>query len=281
MNRRRFLHRSLHATACLPVLPALIRSPARRAPLPLADLHVHLADTLSLERAVALSRERGVRFGIVEHPGPRYTDLVDDAALRRYLDTLAPHPVYRGLQPVEPGWRRLFSGELLDRVDYVRMDALELPEPDGSFLLTWLEDTEVPDPESFMDRAVDFYVRILTEEGLDILASPTYLPAAIRDDYDRLWTERRMQRVIDAAVANDVAIEINSMYRIPSPGFVRRAWAAGARFTFGTNGRTEGVVGVLDYSVEVARSCGLAAADLWLPERGQRATSRAGASGPR
>lgn len=267
-SRRRFLRQSLHATACLPVLPSLIRSLADPGPpLPLVDLHVHLADTLSLDRAVALSEARGVQFGIVEHPGPRYTDLVDDAALQRYLDSLAPYPVYRGLQPVEPGWRRLFSTELLDRVDYILMDALELPEEDGSFLLTWLDETEVPDPQSFMDRAVDFYVRILAEEGLDILASPTYLPKAIRDDYDRLWTGRRMQRVIDAAVASDVAIEINAMYRIPSPAFVRRARDAGARFTFGTNGRTEEIVGVLDYSVRVARACDLTADDLWLPAR--------------
>lgn len=269
-TRRAFLRQSLHATICLPALPGLIarHGDVYDPALPLADLHVHTADTLSLERAAALSRERGVRFGIVEHPGPRYTDMVDDAALHRYLDALEPYPVLKGLQPVEPGWRRLFSGDALARVDYILMDALELPEPDGSFLLTWRDETEVPDAQSFMDRSVDFYVRLLEEEELDILASPTYLPKAIRGDYDGLWTERRMRRVIDAAVGNAVAIEINAMYRIPKPAFVARAKAAGAKFTFGTNGRTEDIVGVLDYSVGVARQCGVTADDLYRPAAG-------------
>ena len=44
-----------------------------------------------------------------------------------------------------------------------------------------------------------------------------------------------MEKVIDAAVRNGVAIEINARYRLPSPAFIKLAKSKGAKFSFGTN----------------------------------------------
>ncbi len=64
-------------------------------------------------------------------------------------------------------------------------------------------------------------------EPIDIYANATFLPDQIAAEYDALWTPERMQRVIDAAVKNDVAIEINNRYKIPSAAFIKAAKASG------------------------------------------------------
>jgi hypothetical protein len=79
--------------------------------------------------------------------------------------------------------------------------------------------------------------------------NPTFLPNAIAVDYDRLWTPERMQKVIDAAKRNDVAIEINNTYRLPSPAFIKAAKKAGVKFSFGTN-NGDRKLGRLEYGVD-------------------------------
>jgi histidinol phosphatase-like PHP family hydrolase len=73
-----------------------------------------------------------------------------------------------------------------------------------------------------------------------------------------------MDKVIRAAVKNDVAIEINARYRIPSMAFIKRAKEAGAKFSFGTNnGGRE--LGHLEYCRRMARECGLTIKDMFSP----------------
>jgi histidinol phosphatase-like PHP family hydrolase len=76
-----------------------------------------------------------------------------------------------------------------------------------------------------------------------------------------------MDRVIGALAANRIALEINAARRIPSPAFIRRAKAAGVKFTFGTNNRGKDDLGHLAYPLEMIRECELQAGDIWLPRR--------------
>jgi hypothetical protein len=240
---------------------------------PVVDYHVHLSRALTIEKAVELANARGVKFGIVEHPGPGYA-IGDDAALRKYLDTLKPYPVHRGLQPVYPGWFKAFSAELLGQLDYVLMDALTLPEKTGGWLRIWRSDTVVTDNQAFMERYLAFNLQVLTEEPVDIFAWPTYLPTCISQDYDALWTDQRMQRLVDAAVRKDIAIEINETAKVPKARFVALAQKAGLKFTFGTDSRDERA-GEFDYCLQVAEQCQLAEKDMFKPKPdGQKAIQR-------
>ncbi len=268
ITRRRFLAGSAFGAAAALLGPRTLDA-AAAAPeaFPKVDLHVHLSDEMTLEKLVAHSRETGCRYGIVEHPGPRYSRMTDDASLNAYLDRLGRCGFYKGVQPVDPGWRKLFSKEALARLDYVLMDALEIPDDKGGHAIIWRDEFKVADADAFMARYVEFYLRVLEEERPDILASPTFLPKSLRDRYEELWTEDRMKTVIQAAVRNGVAIEINSMYRIPSQRFVRKARDLGAKFSFGTNGRTAQTVGALDYSFETARQCQLTRERIFLPKQ--------------
>jgi histidinol phosphatase-like PHP family hydrolase len=74
-----------------------------------------------------------------------------------------------------------------------------------------------------------------------------------------------MQKVIDAAKRNDVAIEINNTYRLPSPAFIKAAKKAGVKFAFGTNNAGRNL-GRLEYGVEMVEDCGLTWQDIFVPK---------------
>jgi histidinol phosphatase-like PHP family hydrolase len=117
-----------------------------------------------------------------------------------------------------------------------------------------------------MDLIVNRTVGILRNEPIDIYVNPTFLPEAMASRYDALWTPERMQRVIDAAKERDIAIEINNRYRIPSAAFIKRAKAAGIKFTCGTNNNSAADIGRMEYCLEMIRECGLRWQDMWVPE---------------
>jgi histidinol phosphatase-like PHP family hydrolase len=239
---------------------------------PIVDYHVHLYG--NLEWAVELAKKRGVKFGIVEHPGPGYK-IVNDAILKKYIDTLKNYPVYKGLQPVYPNWAKAFSKELLYQLDYILMDALTWPEKDGNWLRIWRKDTKVADKEAFMKRYVDFNLQILSSEPIDIFAWPTFLPACIADEYDTLWTDERMQKIIDVAVKKDIAIELNELAKVPKIKFVKMAKKAGAKFTFGTDSRNDSA-GKFEYCLQIAKQGGLTIKDMFVPKPGgKKAVQRA------
>ncbi len=73
-----------------------------------------------------------------------------------------------------------------------------------------------------------------------------------------------MLKVIHAAARNDVAIELNSKYQIPSPEFVKLARQEGCRFCMGSN-RHDKEPGDLGYSIRIYMECKLRPADLYYP----------------
>ena len=279
LSRRSFLAAgaAAAATGMLPARghaeePAPAATPAKpgggAADLPRVDYHVHL-DDLGIEKAVAASKAQGIRFGIVEHAGAKVHKypvlLSDDEELRGYLKMLAGQPVYRGIQAEGLDWMACFSKGLIAQLDYVLTDALTFREKDGRLVNLWkAEQVKVDDAQDFMDRYVDFHVEIMATEPLDILANGTYLPAVLGKEFDALWTGKRMGKVIDAAVKYGVALEINGTFRLPKLAFLKLAKAAGAKFSFGSNGRTT-KVGEIGYSLEMARALELTPADLFTP----------------
>lgn len=267
-SRRTFLETSLAATALTAapnfvtytLHPTSLSAPPTPA-FPVTDYHVHLSPTLSIDQALALGKERGVQLGIVEHPGPGYP-INTDADLRRYIDTLRKYPVHIGLQPVYAGWSKSFSKNLLDELDYILMDALTIPNPDGTSLAIWQIDTHVDDEQEFMTRYTLFIEQVLTTEPIDIFGWPTFLPVPIARQYNQLWTRPRVDRIIDLAKARKLAIEINEVAHVPDENFINRTKQAGLKFTFGTDSRNQNATHFY-YCYQMAQKCGLTEADMF------------------
>jgi histidinol phosphatase-like PHP family hydrolase len=114
-----------------------------------------------------------------------------------------------------------------------------------------------------MERYMNCNLRVLAEP-INIWSNPTYLPESLQAQYDRLWTPDRMRKLVDAAVKNQVAIEINSKYNIPSITFLKMAKQLGAKFSFGSN-RHDDEAGNLDYCLKMYRELGLKADDIYVP----------------
>ena len=60
----------------------------------------------------------------------------------------------------------------------------------------------------------------------------------------------------------NTAVEIDSSVRLPTMPFLRMAKAAGAKFSFGSNGRYP-KMGLLDYSIQMAKELGLKRDDMF------------------
>lgn len=286
ITRRTFLRRTPTAGVMSLIAGRLATADAGPSPIatdfPVQDLHVHL-DNSTIDKVLELSKESGIKFGIVEHAGTKENIypvvLSDDEELKRYLAMLEGKPVYKGIQAEWTDWMGCFSRTTLAQLDYVLTDAWTFPGRDGQRVKLWekgLEEkgVDLSDKQAFMDRFVDWHVRIMATEPIDVLANVSWLPAALAPDFDTYWTPARMQKVIDAAVKYQVALEINSTLKLPKLLFLQMARAAGVKFTFGSNGRYPRM-GQLEYSVAAAQELGLKREDLFTPmPDGRRAVQR-------
>ena len=268
-SRREFCGGVLVAGAMAATAPALAGEafPSRVEGIPLVDYHVH-RDGTTLEKLLEISRRRGVKFGIVEHAGKKENDypiiLTNDDELRSYVASLEGKPVHKGVQAEYLDWASCFSKEAVAELDYVLSDAMTIRGRDGRRIKMWSPAFEVGDPQEFMDRYVDFHLEVMAFEPIDILANTTWLPKAVEKEYDTLWTPRRFQKIVDAAIRHSVAIEINSQYLVPRLPLLRIAKEAGVKFSFGSNIRGPNV-GKLDYCVEMIKALGLKPADMFHP----------------
>jgi hypothetical protein len=232
---------------------------------PLIDFHTHLKGGLTLEQVLQHSHRTGIGHGVAVNCGLGFP-VTDDASALDFLKSLAGQPVFAGMQAEGREWRRLFAPETIAKFDYVFTDSMTIVDHRGQRARLWIkEEVEIPDEQAFMERLVATIEGICANEPIDIYVNPTYLPAVIADKYDALWTPERVQRVIDAAAKNGIAIEISNTHRLPKPDFIRLAKQAGVKFTFGTN-NSGPELRRLEYCLEMVEQCGLTWQDMWTPK---------------
>jgi hypothetical protein len=231
---------------------------------PVLDLHSHLKGGLTLDELLAWSRKTGIGYGVAVNCGLGFA-VTNDAGVEAFLATVRGQPVFAGMQAEGREWVNLFTPATLAKFDYVFTDSMTWTDDHGRRMRLWIKDeVEVGDPQEFMETLVRRIEGIFDHEPIDIYVNPTYLPDVLAADYDRLWTEARMDRVVAAAKRNGIAIEINSRFKLPGQAFIRRAKAAGLKFTLGTN-NGERDLGRLEYSLQMIRECGLGWEDMWMP----------------
>jgi len=236
---------------------------------PIMDLHVHLKGDLTMDEALAQSRYKGIDYGIAVNCGKADDFPVNnDQELLDYIKTVNQVPAFNAMQAEGREWVDIFSMDAVKTFDYVFSDAMTFIDKDGNPAQMWKQDhvdrIDLSDPEIFMDKLVDYIVQILNDEPIDIYVNATYLPDVIVEQYDVLWTEERMSKVIQAAIDNEVAIEISARLKMPSYTFIKLGREMGVKFTFGTN-NIDSQLGNLDYCLIAIDSCGLTTPDMWVP----------------
>lgn len=222
---------------------------------PLIDYHVHLSFNFTIQKAVELSKSRNVKFGIVEHPGAQYA-IKNDDDLKSYINKLEDYPVYIGLQPMRLGWADGFSKKLLDKLDYILMDADTIPLEDDKVLSIWRHNNYIEDVDAFMEMYMEHIEHILTNEPINIFARPTYLPVNFARYYDKVWTDDRVDKIIGLAKQRNIALEISTPMHVPGKKFILQAKEKGIKFTLGTNARNEDA-GKFHYGIQMIKECKL------------------------
>jgi uncharacterized protein Usg len=232
---------------------------------PVVDYHVHLKGGLTIEQALANSRRLGIFYGIAINCGQGFP-VHSDESVQQYLASMKGQPCYVALQGEGREWMTLASPASIARFDYCFTDAMTFTDDNGKRMRIWIPEEigVIPDKQAFMEMYVKRIEGVL-HEPIDIYANATFLPQQIAAEYETLWTPERMRRVIDAAVRNDVAIEINNRYRIPSATFIKTAKAMGATFSFGTN-NADANLARLEYPIQMVRECGLGWQDFFVPK---------------
>ena len=229
---------------------------------------------LTKEMAHAMSMNYGINYGVAPNAGEGGVGrmLADDKEVYDYFNEVKGMPFLCGVQGEGRKWTATFSQEALGIFDYLFTDAMTIIDHKGRNSRIYRAEEALFDDitlEQYMDHLVDQTVLILTNEPADIYANPTFLPDTMAHDYDKYWTDGRIERVLDVLQQHGIALEINARYRIPSFEIIRRAKARGIKFTFGTN-NVDADFGRLEYCAEAIKQCGLTADDIWFPPMSTR-----------
>ncbi len=229
---------------------------------PFIDFHVHLKGGLTIEEVVENSQKLGINYGVAPNCGLHFP-VTDDASLNDYLKEVAGSPTFKGMQAEGREWITLFSPEAIAKFDYVFTDAMTFTDHKGRRTRIWIpEEVWVDDKQQFMEQMVGKIEAIFSQEPVDIYVNPTVLPAEIMDEYEELWTTERMERVVKVLAENNVALEINARYKVPSAKMIKMAKEAGVKFSFGTN-NTGPELGRLEYCLQMIEECKLTPDDMF------------------
>jgi hypothetical protein len=232
---------------------------------PLIDAHLHLKGGLTAADVDTMTRKYGITYGVAPNCGKGFP-ITNDQQVKHWLDSLKGHLFLLPMQAEGREWKYMFTGSAVEGFAYIFTDALTWTDHKGRRMRLWIpEETFVDDKQQFMDTLVARTCEIISTESVNIYANPTFLPQQLQPEYDALWTQARMLKVIDACVSNQIAIEINCRYRIPSARFIALAKERGAIFSIGTNNAGKHDVGKLEYALEIIAKCGLTADDMWIP----------------
>jgi hypothetical protein len=232
------------------------------------DLHVHLKGGLFMEPALANARKYGFTYGMAVNCGLQM-GFETDAQVEEYIANYKkPAHAFFAMQAEGREWLNMFSKETVAKFDYVFTDAMTWSNAKGKRMRLWMkEELEIGDPQDFMEQLVSNIEKIFNTEPVHLYANASYIPEELNPRYDELWTPGRMDRVIKVLAEKKIAMEINDRRKIPSAAFIKRAKAAGVKFTFGTNNAGGDDLGRLVYCIAMIEQCGLKPEDMWLPNK--------------
>lgn len=240
---------------------------------PVIDYHVHLKGGLTKEQAHAMSMNYGINYGIAPNAGEGGIGrmLATDEEVYQYFNEVKPLPFLCGVQGEGRRWSTQFSPEALGIFDYLFTDAMTIMDKGVRTRIYRPEEVRLDgrSKEEYMELIVSQIEKILSFEPADIYANPTYLPEIMNADYDKYWTDKRIDRVLDVMQKYHIALEINPRYKIPSFYIIRKAKARGMKFTFGTNNENANF-GKLEYAIQAIYACGLTKEDIWFPSMSVR-----------
>ena len=198
--------------------------------IPLTDYHIHIRGGMSYEKAIDSAKKTGIRSSAIENQG-RDWPLSNDIAIRAFIDDGKKFPeLLIGLQVNDRDWYQVIHPSLIKELDFILSDTMVI---DSQKL--WLEDAyNIEDEETWLQKYFIHNLQILNEP-ITIFANPLYLPRKMIHHYKDFWSIERQTMIIDTAVKNKVALEIQSNTQFPHIEFMKLAIEKGAKISIGRN----------------------------------------------
>jgi hypothetical protein len=198
--------------------------------IPLIDYHIHIRGGMTPDKAFDWMKLTGIRSGVLENVG-REWPLSDNDKIKAFIEDARRFPeLLVGIQVNDRDWFEVIDSDVFKKLDFVISDAMVM---DGQKL--WLENEYAIDDENVWLERYFKHCMTIANEPITIFANPMYLPGKIMHRFDDFWTIERMSRLIDAAVKNKVAFEIQAGTTFPSKEFIELAIKKGAKITIGRN----------------------------------------------
>ncbi len=266
-TRRVFLGGAATALASTS-LPVGAQTNASGLDFPVEDYHVHL-NTLTIDQVVAISKERGVKYGLLEHCGTKENEypivLSSDKDLLGWIEKLKDKGVYIGVQAEWIDWVPCFSKEVFSQLDYVLTDSWTVRDANGKRIKAFSAGYDPGnDPEAFMKWYVDWIIEILETTPLDIWSHPMWVTRKFTANLEQMWTQERIRRVVMSLKNTNTAVEIDSSVKLPTMPFLKMAKAEGIKFCFGASSQG-GRINPVDWSIAAAKELGLTRKDMFQP----------------
>ena len=196
----------------------------------LTDYHIHIRGGMTPEKAFDWMKQTGIRSGVLENAGKDWP-LSDNVKIKTFIDDARKFPeLLVGLQVNDRDWFKTITSDLRAKLDYILADPMIM---DGQKL--WLENEyKIDDENAWLEKYFNHCMTVVNEP-ITIFANPTYLPNRLVRRYDDFWTKERMTKFIEAAVKNNVALEIQAGTNFPNKMFIELAIEKGAKITIGRN----------------------------------------------
>ena len=250
---------------------------------PVINYHAHAKGGFTPGMAHNKSMVDGINYGLavniygkLVHKGDGGVGRMietDDEALAYLGQMSSAFPLMHGFQGEGRKWTMSFTEKSLAKCDYLFTDSMTVVDRNRQIRLYRPDEMTYNgrSPEEWMEFYVDQIEKILTNEPADIYVNPLYLPRELAPRFDELWTDERVGRVLDVLVKYRIALEINSLSRLPGQRVVRMAKARGIKFTLGTNNQ-DANIGRLEWALDAVKECGITKEDMWFPSDSIRLT---------
>jgi len=234
--------------------------------LPRIDLHVHTAysdGTCSVEEAVQAAGLRKIELlAIADHYNETQSlpRRLTKGGLKSYLNALETADVLKGVE-VEIFWdgEVSISKDTAKLLDFVIGGVHNL---DGRY--SWDEDKPVLNETLFVENLRVALIKAMETGLIDVIAHATWLPEVIRAEA-KLIDEKWIRSVVEAASTNEVAIELNSTWKVPDENFVRECIRQGVKLSIGSDAHIKSMVGEIGYPLQVLKVVGATKENLYVP----------------
>jgi len=219
------------------------------------DSNVPVDSAFNVDKAIQSFYQTGINLGLV-------TSSVSESDLLNFVKEYSRYPVFIGLQNNSGALNK--STDVVNQFDYVIGEITQFKSSKGKMVDVRGSET-IANRELFMEDYVKAIVERLNAKTIDVWSNPTLLPAALSADYDKLWTKERMNKVLDAAKQNAVAIAVNNMLKLPGMEFLKLAKEKGCHFAL-TGIYSESGMAKPDYYLNVIEQCNLTYKDIYIPK---------------